>query len=435
MSASNMSPRTVAAERTSLASVLGERNIWLLFALGFATGYPFHAWLNTFARVDLAIDGALFLSMIGFSITSLIAVLTAPLLDRFAFPGFARIGHRKSWVAAALIAAVALLALYIGTKLSSEGAALRFAGISGAAAMIVHAFLWIAMDALRIDLYRGRSQAVAATATYLGGLTALVLLSRFALPGDTVEMAAAYATLLAIGIGAVVLVREPPAVADADAANAVPYLGAWRSFMARNGLPGVYLLAAIACYALAASVADFLGAQGYLVDLLRTDFRDYDTSTSDAEAVLNTQTVTLTAIGIVAGLLIAFGMAPARAFAFVLLSILALLIFFVACKIALGFTVFTVAGLFVLRTLIWSGAFIVYLTIAARLTAPPHTAGHVAIITVFGSVFWISEQGLRALAMPYGSYLLAAIGSAAAIAALVLIRIAARVARPASAAG
>ncbi len=429
MSASNLSPRTAAAERLSLGAVLGERNVWLLFALGFATGFPHYVWLNTFARTDLAIDDALFLSMIGFGMTSLIAVAVSPLLDRFAVPGLARIGRRTSWVAASLSAALLLLALYIGTKLASEGAALRFAYVSGAAAMIVHAFMWIAVDALRVELYRGRAQAVAAAATYLGGLTSIFLLSRLALHGDTAEAAAAYAVLLAVGVSAVLLLREPPAPANVGAADTIAYLGAWRSFTARNGPAGLFLLAAIACFALAGSIADFLGAQGYLVDLLRTDFRNYEPSTGNADAFLNSQTMTFTAVGVVAGMLIAFAMTPTRAFVFMMLSILALLIFFVLCKIALGFTVFTVAGLFILRTLIWSGEFIVYLAIAARLTAPPHTASHLAIIAVFGGVFWLSEKGARALAMPYGSYALAAGGIVAAVAAIVLMRLAARAAR------
>jgi hypothetical protein len=297
--------------------------------------------------------------------------------------------------------------------------------------MIVYALSWIALDALRINLFRGRAQAVAAAAAYLGGLSSLFALSRLAIPGDTIASAATYAALLGIGIAAVLLLREPPPAAEGNAAHSVPYLGAWRSFVARNGTAGLLLLAAIACYALAASVAEFLGQQGYLIDLLRTNFRDYDASTGDADRVLNTQEITFTAIGVVAGMLIAFTMSPPRALTTTILSILALLVFFVLCKIALGFTVYTVAGLFVLRTLIWSGAYVVYLTIAARLTAPPHTASHIAIITVFGSVFWISEHGLKALAMPYGTYAIGAGGVVAALAALILIRIAARVARPA----
>jgi hypothetical protein len=433
MSTTDVSSRTAAAERVSLGAVLGERNIWLLFVLGFAAGHPFHAaWHSVFARVDLDIDDALFLSMTGFGITSLIAVAAAPLLDRYSFPGLARLGHRKSWVTAVLCAAVALLALFVGTKLASEGAAFRFARVSGAAAVLVSALLWIALDALRIDLYRGRTQAVAASALYLGGLTSLALLTRIAIPRGTVEEAAAYAALFVLGVGAVLLVREPArAIADPASAttSSILYVRAWTTFVARNGRATGFLLAAIACYAVAASTADFLGQQGYIVDLLRTDFRDYEPLSGDGLRIIDSQTTVFTAIGAVAGMFVAFAMAPARAFAFMMLSILTLLIFFLLCKVALGFTVYTVAGLYLVRTLLWSGAFIIYVTIAARLTAQPNTASHLAIIAVFGSVFWISEKGMKAIAMPYGSYALAGGGVAAAIAAIALMRIAAGVAR------
>jgi hypothetical protein len=433
MSASEISPRTAAAERASLGAVLGERNIWLLFVLGFAAVHPFYGALHfLFARVGSDIDDALFLSMTGFGITSLIAVVAAPFLDRSPFPGLARLGHRKSWVIALLCAAVALVALFIGTKLTSEGAALRFAGLSGAAAMLVSAILWIGLDALRIDLYRGRTQAVAASALYLGGLTSLALLTRLAIPRGTVEEATAYAALFVLGVGAVLLVREPPRAADdpaGTAASSVPYARAWTTFVARNGRAAGFLLAAVACYALAASAADFLGQQGYIVDLLRTDFRGYEPTTGDGLRMVGTQTTVTAAIGAVGGMLVAFSVAPARAFGFMMLSILALLIFFVLCRIALGFTVFTVAGLYVLRTLIWSGTFIIYVTVAAGMTARPNTAGHLAIIYVFGGVFWISDLGMNAVAMAYGSYALAAGGIVAASAAILLMRLAARVSR------
>jgi MFS family permease len=430
MSATGVSSRTAAAERVSLGAVLGERNIWLLFMLGFAAGHPFHAaWHFVFARVDSDIDDALFLSMTDFGITSLIAVAAAPLLDRYSFPGLAGLGHRKSWVAAVLCAAVALLALFAGTKFASEGAALRFASLSGVAAMFVSAFLWIALDTLRIDLYRGRAQAVAASALYLGGLTSLALLTRLAVPRGTVEEAATYAVLFVIGVVALLLVREPAADPAGATAPSIPYVRAWTTFVARNGRASGLLLAAIACYALAASAADFLGRQGYIIDLLRTDFRNYEPLTGDGLSLVDSQTTVTMAIGVAAGMLVAFAMPPARAFGLMMLSILGLLVFFVLCKIVFGFTVITVAGLYVLRTLIWSGAFIIYVTIAARLTARPNTAGHLAIVAAFGGVFWISEKGMTAIAMPYGSYAVATGGIVSAIAAMALMHLAARVAK------
>lgn len=442
MSASAVTPRTAAAERVSLGAVLSERNIWLLFVLGFATGLPVHsAWHNNFARIDLDVDKALFLSMIGFGTSGLLAFAAAPFLDRYRVPGIGRFGHRKSWVAAVLFAAVILLALLVGTKLASQGAAMRFGVVSGMAAMVVSAVLWIAIDALRIDLYRGRTQAAAISAQYLGALASAALLTRLRLESIlTVEAALACAGLLIVGLGAVLFIREPGEEpvdhgAPGVARFAVSYVRPWTTFFTRNGRATGLLLIAIAFYALASSTADFLGQRGYLVDLLRTDFRDYETSTGDALSAVDTQTTTLTAIGIVAGMVIAFAMAPARAFLFLMLAIFALLGFFVLCKIALGFTVFTVAGLYLLRTLVWGGSYIIYITIAARLTARPDTAGHVAILSVFSGVFWITDRGLMALATALGSYWLAAGAAVATLAAVLFMRIAAGVAKTERTAG
>jgi hypothetical protein len=259
------------------------------------------------------------------------------------------------------------------------------------------------------------------------------------LQAGTAHTAIVCGGLLVLGLGAVLLMREPEATVAAPAAtktsSQISFARPWTTFFARNGRSSSYFLAAIACYALAGSIAEYLGRHGYTVDLLRTNLRDYDAAVGDALSLVGTQTTTLTAAGILAGMLIAFSTRPARAFRIMMISIATLVASFVACKVALGFTVYTLPMLFVLRTLIWSGAFIIFISVAAQLTARPNTAGHVAIISVFSGAFWISDEGLTALAEPFGTSWLAAIAAVAAMVALFLMRIAARVARPAVPAG
>ena len=431
MTTTGLSPRTAAAERLSLGAVLGERNVWLLFVLGLASGLPgFSYWFNLFPRVDLEIDRTLGLSLIGFGATGWIAFAAAPFLDRYGVPGFARLGRRKSWVAAALCAALALIALHVLTALASEGAALRLSAISGVAAMIAFSFLWIAVDALRIELYRGRAQAVAMAAQYLGALTAAALAARFTFDVHTVQPALIFGALLAVALGAVVSMKAPAARAG-DPAASLPALLArpWTTFFARHGSAAGFLLGALALYALAGSAADFLGKQGYLVELLRGDSRTYDPGPSDALAAASTQEIAFTAIGVVAGMLIAYFVAPARAFFVLMLAYLGLLGFFLLCKVELGFTVFTVAGSYALRTLIYGVSAVIYFTIVARLTAPPDTAGHVAILALVSGVPWLSETAFAALAPTIGGYGLAAGAALAALGAIACMRRAARAAR------
>ncbi len=274
MGASDISPRTANAERRSLAAVLGERNVWLLFALGLCTGFPLSlSWLDLFPRADAAIDKASLLALTGFGASAIVALIAAPLLDACRAPPFARFGHRRSWVAFFLATAIILTALRIATAFASEAAALRYAAVSGYLAFSVSAMLWIAVDALRIDLYRGRAQAIAFTAQYFGALAAWVILSRLPFQQPDRTPLFLFLALLAVAFGALSLVREP-AFDDGSRAASGPtglparYVRPWREFFARHRGAWPYLLAAFAFYALAGSAADYLGKQGYVVDVL-----------------------------------------------------------------------------------------------------------------------------------------------------------------------
>jgi hypothetical protein len=424
--------RTAGAERASLGAVLRERNIWLLFGLGFGTGYPFSSyWLDVFPRVDVAVDAALLLVVVSFGVGGWIGLAAAPFLDRHRAPLLARLGHRRSWVALTLSAALVLFALHIATAIASEGAALRLSAISGVPALLIWAFLWISIDALRIELFRGRAQAVAAAAQYLGTLLAWVVAARLAPDKIDLSSAVGFALLLALALGAVLLIKEPPTVSVGGEAlpSTIPGTLArpWSTFFARHGRASVFLLCAIACYALAGSAADYLGRQGYVIDLLRSSQIDIDLDGPRAPPSGSPQEFAFSALGAAIGLLMAFRRAPYRAFFLLLYATLGLLGFFALCKAALGFTVFTVAGLFVLRTLIYGASYVIFATVAARLTAGPDTAGQYAILALFVGVFWLSAVGVGLLGSLVGSYAVAAGAAVAGIAALLLLRAAARI--------
>jgi hypothetical protein len=435
MSASAITSRTAAAERASLGAVLGERNIWLLFVLGLGTGFPAAAyWINVFPRVDLAIDKAVLLAMTGFGITGWLALIAAPFLDRYRAPLFGSLRHRRSWVALVLATGLVVVALHLGAAAASQVAAARLAAFSGVLALLVWALLSISVDALRIDLYRGRSQAAAITAQYFGSLAAWTIATLPIRDWYYLAPAILCALLFAIGFGAVLLIKEPPPISGAEEARAPLFLGTlarpWSTFFARHGRASGFLLAAIAFYALAASAADFLGREGYLVDILRAArWQDADPDNDRALRAMGTQEIALSAIGALGGLFIAFKLLPARAFGVLLYAILGLLALFALCKSWLGFTVFTVAGLFALRTLIYGASFVIYATVAARLTARPDTAGHYALLALFGGLFWISESGFVSLAPLIGGYAMTAGAAVAAILAIILMRLAARAAK------
>jgi hypothetical protein len=305
--------------------------------------------------------------------------------------------------------------------------------ISGIPALLVWGLLWISVDALRIDLYRGRAQAAAYTAQVFGSLAAWTIGTLPVRDWHSLAPAILGAALFMVALGAVFLIKEPPSVsADEARPPSLPAALAqpWSAFFARHGRASGFLLAAIACYALAACAADFLGSKGYGVDVLRSSHVDFYqvSAVSRAYGAVSAQEITLTAIGAVAGLLIAFGLSPVRAFSVLVYAHLALLALFALCKVWTGLTALNVAGLFALRTLIYGASFVIYTTVAARLTARPHTAGQYAMLALFVGLFWISEDGFTFLASRIGTFATAAGAAIAGLAAIVLIRSAARVA-------
>ncbi len=343
----------------TLVTLLGSPDIWLLFLLGFGTGLPMYwIWVDMFPRADLAVDRALLLAMTTFGTIGILAMLAAPLLDGHGAPLFSRLGHRRSWVATALSAALVLIVFYLIAGVASDTVATGYRALSGVVVLPVAAVLWIALNALRVELFPGQSQAVAFAVQFLGSAAAWAVTARFFAGPVSSATAAAFAGFLALALGAILLIREPkslatpaPEPADLGAQLARP----WRTFFARHSRATPWLLASIAFYALAGSTADYLGKLGLTIDLTS----DQPTVGHDVEKAWKaaaTLEITLQAIGAVAGMLFAFRMAPARAFILLVCAYLALIALFLLCKAYLGFTVMTVPALHAVRSLLAGAA-------------------------------------------------------------------------------
>lgn len=430
MSTSASPPQTSAPSSSAFA----DRNVWLLGLLGLATGLPTgFAWYNLFPAIDTGIEQAVFLSMTAFGVIGILQLIAGPFLDRRKAPFFRALGHRRSWLASSLAAALALTAIYAAAALFAPGAAAGLGTILGILAVPVMALLWISLDALRIELRPGRAQAAAIGAQFIGALAASLISMLLAAGTIASPMGLVSVVLLAVGLGAVLRIDEPAPLArrPAPAQGILATLARpWSDFLARHGASAKFFLAAVAFYAFGAGIADYLGRQGYVVDLIGGD-RGSE-GLEDIGAVRRAMTsfeLAFMLVGAAAGMLVAARGAPARAFAVLQYAVLAQILFFVLCKLTLGFTVLSVAGLFAARTLLFAFGVVIFAVVAARLTARPHTAGQFALLGAFVALFWISDAGLNRFAPALGGLATSALGAVAAAIAIACMRLAARVAQ------
>jgi hypothetical protein len=442
MNTTNAPSGAPAAPRETLDEALRDRGIWLLFALGFATGAPATwGWYELVAWPGYTrIEWWIWLPLTQLGVVSIAAFIVAPFLDLRPALFFRKLGHRRSWVATWLSGALVLmLSVAAVGALLSHRVALGTAAIQGIIAMPVVAALWIAIDALRIEIRPGRGQAYAVTAQYVGALLASAIVSRFGGDGGESALKVAALTLfLAAGLAAVLLLRSGHDAPGVEAAAAsrwanLQYIGGilagpWAGFFARHGRASGLLLAAVALYALGGGVAEHLGKNGHLYDILdpaRPD-ADSDRHTQASQFVTPFELV-ISLLGAVTAMVAARRLAPAKAFALLQYATIALIGCFLACKLVFGFTVIAVGLLYAARTLFIAFAIITYAVVAARLTARPHTAGQYAMLGLFVSLFWLSETGLNWIGPILGSYAAAGAGVAASFGAIVCMRIASRV--------
>jgi MFS transporter, PAT family, beta-lactamase induction signal transducer AmpG len=240
--------------RAALA-VYRDRRIAAIFAMGFSSGLPLALssgtlfyWLRKL-ELDLTTIG-LFASV---GLPYSLKFLWAPLFDHARIPGLARLlGRRRSWALATQCGlAVSILAL----GASDPTAHLFGTALAALAVAFFSASQDVVIDAYRIDVLRPEEQGAGAAATQLGyrigmlasGAGALALADF--LPWTTVFLV--MASLLPVGMAAVLLAPEPPAPAEP-----APSPGA---------APG---LAATLRSAVVEPIADFVGRRGWVAILL-----------------------------------------------------------------------------------------------------------------------------------------------------------------------
>lgn len=317
------SPKTRFSWREALL-VYTRPQVIALWFLGFAAGLPFllvfstlSAWLRDYEISRSAIG---FFAWVG--ITYSIKVLWAPVVDRLALPGLARLGKRRSWmllgqlgIAAGLtgmalldpqqqLTAIALLALLVAFSSSTQD---------------------IAIDAYRIEAAIPEFQGAMSAAYIFGYRVALLTAGAGALYiADKLDWPSAYlamAALMGVGVLTVLVIREPDHSPDALAEATEQQLhratqlrnggGRWQrlqafvldamvapfvEFFRRNGMIALWLLLFISLYRLSDITMGIMANPFYL---------DLGFSKSDIAAVGKLYGFVMTIVGsMVGGLLV-----------------------------------------------------------------------------------------------------------------------------------
>ena len=279
MAAARFSPRDHGSPRyihprmpqNAPRPLLTDRRLWIIAALGFASGLPLalsgftlRQWL-TEGQVSLAAIGLT--ANIGLSYT--LKFLWAPLLDEVRPPGpLARFGQRRGWllmVQPPLVASIAWLAL-------SDAAAAPVMAISAAACIaFFSATQDIAVDAWRIEAFDQRLQG-AALAGYVWGYRLAMLISGAGViaAAGTIGWHGALglvAVLSALGIIVTLLAPEPPAIPRVQggagwmARSVIAFRDPLRDFLARPG--ALVIIAYVALFNLGEAMAGVMLAPFY----------------------------------------------------------------------------------------------------------------------------------------------------------------------------
>lgn len=186
--------------------------------LGFAAGLP-NVLLNDTLAAWMADIGARPVDIGAVSLLGLpygLKLLWAPLLDRFAAPGFAWLGLRRSWIALLCVLLVAAFVLLAAVGPASAESPLLPAAVAGLAIATLSATLDAAVDAHRTDAASGGAEGPAASAYVLGYRVAFVTIGSLVLllhgtlaellGGRTDPEARALAWRLAVSLGGAAMV-------------------------------------------------------------------------------------------------------------------------------------------------------------------------------------------------------------------------------------
>lgn len=442
---------------------LRDRATAVLFALGLGTGVPLGwAWYNlpTWSGHRASAPGFVmnidaFLDLLtGMSSIYLLGLLLAPFLDRWPAPLFRRLGRRRSWMAATLAFALVLTLVFtaLAATLSPDAAAPVMA-VYGLIAFAAAAILVVAVHAYRIELRPGRDQAIAFGALYLGAWIGKFA-ALFAGAGAALSLpyAASCALLLALALWAVIRHAEPvdeiiapqafahvpagiPTVLVPLEAAARTLVRPWGAFFERHRGASAFLLIAIACSAVAGSVASYLARQGYLFETEMAGNRDAIARIQDGMRWVGYLGYPAAIAGFATAVVVALSHSPTRAFCFLQKAFGAFFILFTLCYLASGATPTTAAILALALTALDPLATIIVGVVLARLTVRPHTAGQIMILLFFAYTFslpaWIYARFAGEIGIP-GIVIL---GIVFALAAFLFMQAASRVAprrRPAA---
>lgn len=240
-------------DRPGLGELYLNRRMAVLLGIGFASGLPYKllgdsltAWI-TDAGAELATIGLF--SLVGLPLV--FNFVWAPLLDRFPPPW---LGRRRGWLLASQLALVAGLAAMALAGPHGGAGSLRALAVAALAVAFLSATLDVVSDAYRTDILeppeRGAGAAVFVNgyrlAMILAGGGALMLSAH--LPWRTIYLLAL--PLLACGIVAVALAREPRQPADPPATLREAAVLPVADFWSRLGWGTVALLAFVVLFRL-----------------------------------------------------------------------------------------------------------------------------------------------------------------------------------------
>jgi len=253
----------------SVLAVFGQRKMFALTLLGFASGLPYlltrdalQAWL-TVEGVDLATIGLL--GLVGLPYTW--KFIWAPVLDRFV-PPF--LGRRRGW----------LLVFQVGIAVALAAMALQDpsagTGVIAVIAVII-AFLSasqdVAADAYRTDVLTPRETGAGASLFVTGYRVALLVTGALALAAaDRWEWPAVYlglAVLMLLGVGATLFAPEPVRPVQPPDSFGAAVMGPFMEFFRRLGAGRAVL---VLVFILLYRVSDALGQFMTVPFLLQTGF-------------------------------------------------------------------------------------------------------------------------------------------------------------------
>lgn len=189
-------------------------HIIAMFMLGFAAGLPFLLYFSTLSfwlessGVDVAIIG--FFSWFGLSYS--LKFLWAPLLDKFAPPGFGKLlGKRRGWI---LVSQIGIFTGLMGLGFSDPSTSLAITAMFSFITVFSSSTQDISIDAWRIEIAKNADEQAPLSATYQAGYRVGMLMAG----GGALFIAglanwtAAYATmaiLIFVGAAAFLWTHEP----------------------------------------------------------------------------------------------------------------------------------------------------------------------------------------------------------------------------------